>query len=107
MSLQQYNSLMSNLLKEKCSLAKLREELERRKRKLCRSYKKFRHLACNCRNGKEGVKRKMTPLDKFEMLSSWVMQCGVEEKVIRRQKVAVVKYFKYREKGHKCRDCPL
>ena len=49
----------------------------------------------------------MTPLDKFEMLSSWVMQCGVEEKVIRRQKVAVVEYFKYREKGHKCRDCPL
>jgi len=44
MSLQQYNSLMSNLLKERCSLTKLREELEGKKRKLCRSCKKFRHL---------------------------------------------------------------
>jgi len=35
---------MSNLLKERCSLTKLREELEGRKRKLCRSCKKFRHL---------------------------------------------------------------
>jgi len=33
MSLQQYNSLMSSLLKEKYTLAKLREELERRKKK--------------------------------------------------------------------------
>jgi len=31
MSLQQYNSLISNLLKEKHSLAKLREELKERK----------------------------------------------------------------------------
>jgi len=82
MSLQQYNSLMSNLLKERCSLAKLREELEERKGKLCRSCNKFRHLAYNCRNRREGEKRETTPLNKFEMLSSWVMQCGVEEKVI-------------------------
>jgi len=44
---------------------------------------------------------------KFEMLSSWVMQCGVKKKVIRRQEAAVVECFKCREKGHKCRDCPL
>jgi len=35
MSLDQHNSLMSNLLKEKHTLAKLREELEGRKGKLC------------------------------------------------------------------------
>jgi len=36
---------LSNLLKEKCALAKLREELEERKKKLCKSCKKFRYLA--------------------------------------------------------------
>jgi len=35
MSLQQYNSLMSNLLNEKHTLAKLRAELEERKGKIC------------------------------------------------------------------------
>jgi len=35
MSLQQYNSLMSNLLNEKHALAKLRAELEERKEKIC------------------------------------------------------------------------
>jgi len=34
---------MSNLLEQKCSLAKLREELEERKGKLYRCCKKFRH----------------------------------------------------------------
>jgi len=56
MSQEQYNSLMSSLLKEKHALAKLREELEGRKRKLCRSCKRFGHLAQNCRNRKEGEK---------------------------------------------------
>jgi len=44
---------------------------------------------------------KTTPLNKFEMLSSQVMQCGIEEKVIRRQEVVVVECFKCREKRHK------
>jgi len=35
------------------------------------------------------------------------MQCEVEERVIRRQKLAVVKCFKCGKKGHKCRECPL
>jgi len=35
------------------------------------------------------------------------MQCGVEEKMIWRQEVVVVKCFKYGEKGHKCREYPL
>jgi len=41
---------LSNLLKEKCALTKLREELEERKKKLCKSCKKFRYLAQNCKN---------------------------------------------------------
>jgi len=45
MSLQKYNSLMSNLLKEKHFLAKLREELEERREKLCFGCKGFGHLA--------------------------------------------------------------
>jgi len=36
---------MSNLLKEKHSLAKLREELEGRRGKLCFGCKEFGHLA--------------------------------------------------------------
>ena len=68
MSLDQYNSLMSNLLREKHSLAKLREELEGRKGKLCQCCKKFGHMACNCRNKKEGRKGTIIPQNKFEVL---------------------------------------
>jgi len=35
------------------------------------------------------------------------MQCGVEERVIRRQELVVVECFKCGEKEHKCRECPL
>jgi len=45
MSQEQYNNLLSSLLKEKHALAKLRVELEGRKRKLCKSCKGFGHLA--------------------------------------------------------------
>ena len=107
MSLQQYNSLMSNLLKEKHALAKLRKELEGRKGKICRSCKGFRHLAHNCRNKKEGEKGTVVPQNKFEVLGSRVMQYGVEEKTIRRHEVVVVKCFKCGEKGHRCRECLL
>jgi len=50
MSLEQYNSILSSMLKQKQFLARLREKLEGRKGKLCFSYKKFGHLARNCRN---------------------------------------------------------
>ena len=49
----------------------------------------------------------MTSPNKFEVLSSRVMQCGVKERTIRRYEVVVVKCFKCGEKGHKCRECPL
>jgi len=64
---------MSTLLKEKRALAKLREELEGRKGKLCRSCKGFGHLARNCRNRKEGKKGVEMPQNKFEVLKSRVM----------------------------------
>jgi len=41
------------------------------------------------------------------VLSSRVIQCGVEERVVRRQEVAGVECFKCGEKGHKCRECPI
>jgi len=107
MSLDQYNSLMSNLLKERQSLTKLREELEGRRGKLCQCCKKFGHLAHNCRSKREEEKREATLPNKFEVLLSRVMQCGVEERTIRRHEVVVVKCFKCGEKGHKCRECPL
>ena len=98
---------MSSLLKEKRALAKLRKELEGKKGKMCRSCKGFGHLACNCRNKKEGEKRTVVPQNKFEVLESRVMQCGVEEKIIRKHEVVVVKFFKCGEKGHKCKECSL
>jgi len=35
------------------------------------------------------------------------MQCGVKEKMIRKQETVVVECFKCEEKGHKCRECLL
>jgi len=105
MSQQQYNNLMSVMLKEKHALAKLRTELEGRKGKLCRHCKKFGHLARNCRNKEGEEKGTIAPQNKFEVLRSRVMQCGVEERMIRSVRM-VVKCFKCGKEGHKCRECP-
>jgi len=82
MSQEQYNTLLSNLLREKCALAKLKVELEGRRRKLCQYCKGFGHLACNCRNKEEEEKRTVIPQNKFKVLKSRVMQCRVGEKTV-------------------------
>ena len=64
-------------------------------------------MAQNYRSKKEEEEGTIIPQNKFEILKSRVMQCGVEEKMIRRQETVVVECFKYRKKGHKCRECPL
>jgi len=46
------------------------------------------------------------PQNKFEVLKSRVMQCGIEERVVRSMRMAVVRCFRCREEGHKCRECP-
>jgi len=98
---------MSNLLKEKHALAKLRVELEGRKGKLCRSCKRFGHLARNYRNKNEEGKGTTTPQNKLKILSSRVMQCEVEEKMIRSMRAVGVKCFRCGKEEHKCRECPL
>ena len=107
MSQTQYNQLMSNLLNEKHALAKLRAELEGRKGKLCRCCKKFGHLARNCRNKREEEKGTVVPQNKFEVLRSRVMQCGIEERVVRNLRTVVIRCFKCGKEGHKYRECPL
>jgi len=100
MSLEQYNKLMSNMLNQRRALAKLRAELEGREGKLYGRYGKFGHLVRNYRSGEEQKKRKVAE-NKFEVLRSWVMQCGVRE--VRRQEVVreLVKCFGCGREGHK------
>jgi len=107
MSLEQYNSLMSGMLNQWHALAKLRAEIEEREGRVCWSCKGFGHLAQNCRNKVEKEKRGVTPQNKFEVLSSRVMQCDVKERVVRKLETVEVECFKCGEKGHKCRACPL
>jgi len=107
MSQTQYNALMSNLLNQKHALAKLRAELEERRGRVCRCCKGFGHLAQNCRNRDGEEKRGTVSQNKFEVLSSRVMQCNVRETTIRRQQTVEVECFKFGEKGYKCRECPI
>jgi len=81
--------------------------LKGRRGKLYKSCKGFRYLAQNCRNKKKGEKEVTTSQNKFEALSSKVMQYGVKERIVRNVRTTVMKCFKCREKGHKCRECPL
>jgi len=98
---------MSNLLKQKHALTLLREKLKEKKEREYWSCKEFGHLARNCRNKEGKEKRGAAPENKFEVLSSRVMQCDVKERIIKKQERVEVECFKCGEKGHKCRECPL
>jgi len=81
MSLEQYNSLMGSMLNQQHTLAKLRAEIKGRKGRVCWRCRKFGHLAYNCRNEKEKEKGKPIPQNRFEVIVSRVMQCGVKGEV--------------------------
>jgi len=108
MSLSQFNSLISSILNQKCAFTKLRAELKGRQRKLCYECKKFGHLAYNCRNKKKKGKRTSVPQNRFEVLSSRVMRCGVEIKRQEgnRKEREVIQCFKCREKQYQWKECP-
>jgi len=72
MSQSQYDSLMSNLLNQKYTLAKLRAKIEERRERIYQYCKRFGHLVYNYRNKKE-VKGKPIPQNKFEVIVSKVM----------------------------------
>jgi len=57
MSLEVYNQLMSNMLNQRCVLAKLRAELEGREGRICRKYGRFGHLIQRCRGREEQEKQ--------------------------------------------------
>jgi len=98
---------MGRMLNQQCALTKLRAEIEGKEGRICWRCKRFGHLAQNCTNKEGKEKRGTTPQNKFEVLSSRVMQCDVKERIIRKQEMVEVECFKCGEKGHKCRECPL
>ena len=94
---------MSNLLNQKRALAKLKAELEGRRERICWCCRRFRHLACNCRNKNEEEKGKSILQNRFEIIASRVMQCRVKEKVeIRKQETVEegVQCFRCQRIGH-------
>ena len=109
MSLEQYNSLMSNLLNQKRTLAKLRAELEGRRGRICWGCRKFRYLVHNYRNQKEKTKGKLVPQNKFEIIVSRMMQYRVKEEVkMRKQKTVKegAQCFRCWGVGHYKWECP-
>ena len=62
----------------------------------------------NCRNREQEKKEKSTLQNRFEVLASRVMRCGLREevKVKRQEVVEEVQYFRYRGTGHRKWECP-
>jgi len=88
---------MSRILNQWHTFVKLKTKIEKRKRKVYWKYGESGYLACNCRNKKIKMKRKLISQNKFEMIASRVMQCGVRKKVkVRKQKTIEkeVQYFR-------------
>ena len=96
MSLEQYNSLMSGMLNQQHTLAKLRTKIEGRKGKIYWGCKRFKHLAYNCRNKNMEEKKKPISQNKFEVIVSRMIQCrvGKEVKVRRQEIIEEVKCFR-------------
>ena len=83
----------------------MRSELEGREGRKCWEYKWFGYLAKNCRNKGGRVEEKKKSTNRFETLTSRIIQCGVRE--VRRQEVMrkEVKCFGCGEDGHKKWEC--
>jgi len=58
------------MLNQQHALAKLRAKIEGREEKVCWGYKRFGHLAHNCRNKKGEEKRRLISQNKFEVIAS-------------------------------------
>jgi len=108
MSLEQYNSLMGSMLNQWHALAKLRAEIEGREGRVCWRYRKFGYLVYNCRNREQEEKGRSTLQNRFKVLASRVMRCGLREEVkVRRQEVVEeVQCFRCRGTGHCKWKCP-
>jgi len=108
MSLEQYNFLMSKMLNQQYTLTKLRAEIEGREGRMYWGYKRFRYLVYNYRNKNIEEKRKSISQNKFEVIVSRVIQCGVREeiKVRRQETIEEVKCFRCWGVGHLKWECP-
>jgi len=69
MSLEQYNNLMSNMLNQRCTLTKLRAELDGREERLCRQCGRFGYLTQKWRSGEE-QKKKIVVENRFKVLKN-------------------------------------
>jgi len=75
----------------------LLQKLEEREKREYFSCRKFGHLTYNCRNSIKEEKEKLIPKNKFKVLVSQMMRCGVREEVkVQRQEreEKKVKYFR-------------
>jgi len=87
----------------------IRGEIEGREGRVYWGYRKFGHLACNCRNKKEEEKGKPIPQNRFEVIASRIMQCGVRGEVkVRKQETVEegVQCFRCQRIGHYKWECP-
>ena len=87
---------MSDMLNQRWALTKLKAELEGREGRLYRCCGKFGYLAQKYRSREEQKKKERTGENKFEVLRSRVMQCGVKE--VRRQERSVQRRRERRKK---------